>query len=150
MRCVQQSNRWSCLPTAFAIATDHSVQEILRRIGHDGSEIVWPDLPDPQCRRSFHVQECILAIADWYYVMPLDQPAMMTPDGKRILEIKTRAMDFIVDGYGVCTGTGTRNRHAVAFQGNGQTIRFYDPNGLEYDFENQYFTPQTYWLISEK
>jgi hypothetical protein len=55
-----QPNRWSCLPTAFAMAMNIPVGEILTYIGHDGSEIIWPDLPEPKCRRAFHPQEIIM------------------------------------------------------------------------------------------
>lgn len=148
---MKQPNRWSCLPTAFALATGHSVQWMFDAIGHDGSEIVWPDLPEPQCRRAFHIQECIFALLPWYNVTPLSPVCQLSPDGKLILEIKNPVwMQEVFDGYGVATGMGVRNRHAVAYIGNRTTLRFKDPNGMEYDFENQYFTPETYWMISEK
>lgn len=52
-------NGWSCLPRAFAKALGVPLEEVLEIIGHDGSEIVHPSLPDPLCRRSFHPQEMI-------------------------------------------------------------------------------------------
>lgn len=57
-----QPNPWSCLPTAFATATHIKVEDLIQKIGHDGSEIVFPKLPDPLCRRAFHPQECMKAI----------------------------------------------------------------------------------------
>jgi hypothetical protein len=54
-------NRWSCLVTAFAMALDIPVAELIRLVGHDGSEIVNPELPEPGCRRGFHIQEMIEA-----------------------------------------------------------------------------------------
>lgn len=120
------------------------MEGLLSAIGHDGSEIIWPDLPDPQCRRSFHIQECLWATRDMHGWLPLDVEPAMTPDGVRILEIKSMdVLDFVKWERGVCLGKGVRNRHAVAFE-NG---KFYDPNGLSYDFENQYFTPQTFWVL---
>lgn len=56
-----QPNAWSCLPCAFGNAIDCNV---LARLGHDGSEIIWPDLEEPYCRRAFHIQECITALWD--------------------------------------------------------------------------------------
>jgi hypothetical protein len=52
-------NRWSCLPTSFALVLKVPVQSIIDWIGHDGSEILWPDLPEPLKRRGFHIQELI-------------------------------------------------------------------------------------------
>jgi len=55
---IQKSpNRWSCLPTSFAMAADIPLSELLAEIGHDGSEIVDPGKPDPLCRRCFHPEE---------------------------------------------------------------------------------------------
>jgi hypothetical protein len=55
-------NSWSCLPTAFAMASGYTLDRLLDIIGHDGSKIVCPELKDPARRRGFHVQECILAV----------------------------------------------------------------------------------------
>jgi hypothetical protein len=50
-----------CLPTAVAKATGTSVEEIYAFLGHDGSEKLWPELPEPYCFRAFHDRE----IADY-------------------------------------------------------------------------------------
>lgn len=54
-----QPNGWSCLATAFAICLDVPVKDIFKWLGHDGSEIIYEDVPEPYCRRSFHPQELI-------------------------------------------------------------------------------------------
>lgn len=54
-----QPNRWTCSVTALAYLLDEDVDKIIERIGHDGSERIWPELPDPKCRRSFHPQELL-------------------------------------------------------------------------------------------
>ena len=38
---------------------DMPLADIFDEIGHDGSQIIWPDLPEPMCRRGFHPQELI-------------------------------------------------------------------------------------------
>jgi hypothetical protein len=58
---MRQPTPWSCLPTAFAMTSGVSMKEILEVIGHDGSEICWPDLEEPFCRRGFCVQEIVVA-----------------------------------------------------------------------------------------
>src|SRR4051812_46325565 len=50
-------NKWSCVPTAFAICLDIPVEKIIEEIGHDGSNIIFPHLTEPLCRRGFHLQE---------------------------------------------------------------------------------------------
>lgn len=53
-------NNWSCLPRAFANALNISFDNILKYLGHDGSEIIYPNLKDPYRRKGFHWQEFIL------------------------------------------------------------------------------------------
>lgn len=53
----EQPNPYSCLATSFAMVLRMPVQDIFKAIGHDGTEIVWPDLPEPFNRRGFHIQE---------------------------------------------------------------------------------------------
>ncbi len=74
MELLKQPNRWSCLPTAMAMITDQSVDMIINQIGHDGSEILWPDLPEPRCRRSFHIQEMVdIALASGRFLMLIEK-----------------------------------------------------------------------------
>jgi hypothetical protein len=60
MQLMKQPNRWSCLTTSFAMVLNITYDELIKEIGHDGSKLMWPDLPDPMCRQSFHIQELIL------------------------------------------------------------------------------------------
>jgi hypothetical protein len=69
MKLIRQPNRWSCLPTAFAIALDVSYDSIIKAIGHDGSKKIWPGLPEPRCRRSFHIREMIDVCYDLRYAV---------------------------------------------------------------------------------
>lgn len=57
MKLQKQPTRWSCAPTAFAMAMDLDVAYLMEVVGHDGGEIIFPDLPEPMCRRGFHVSE---------------------------------------------------------------------------------------------
>lgn len=41
------------------MALDITTEEFYRLAGHDGSEVVFPWLCDPQCRAGFHIQEAI-------------------------------------------------------------------------------------------
>ena len=45
--------RGTCLPTSFAMAMDRPVEIVAKCLGHDGSTVVWPDLPEPTCRAAF-------------------------------------------------------------------------------------------------
>lgn len=52
-------NWWSCLPTAFAACFGIPVRDLIKELGHDGSEMLFPEDPEPFCRRGFHIQEFI-------------------------------------------------------------------------------------------
>ena len=59
MRLQTKPERWQCLVTSFAMALDMLVADVMREIGHDGGQVLWPDMPEPMCRRGFHPQELI-------------------------------------------------------------------------------------------
>src|SRR6218665_2619518 len=48
------------MAAAFAMAYDMTFKSIINRIGHDGSEILWPELGEPRQRKTFHLQEFII------------------------------------------------------------------------------------------
>ena len=59
MQRVEQPNRWSCLPAAFATVLELDFGTITTLIGHDGSDILYPELKEPFNHRGFHIQELI-------------------------------------------------------------------------------------------
>lgn len=61
MRMIYGPTKWSCLPACLAMITDLTIETIYKEIGHDGSEIVNPEQPDPYSRRGFEWQEIIKA-----------------------------------------------------------------------------------------
>lgn len=50
-------NPYSCVLQAFAFAINHCSTELQERLGHDGSAIIAPELPEPFCRRGYCVDE---------------------------------------------------------------------------------------------
>ncbi len=44
---------------AIAMILDRPLDEILQTLGHDGSEILWSNRPEPKNRRGHGIQECI-------------------------------------------------------------------------------------------
>lgn len=132
-----------------------SLERMLDRIGHDGSEIIYPDLPEPRCRRSFHVQECLQVLdALGYAATAFDAIGMLVTDDVHQTEISF-ATDFenhLQTSNGVIMGQGCHNRHAVAIADK----MIYDPNGYEYDWDSLIdhinrgvFIPQTFYKVKE-
>jgi hypothetical protein len=71
MQLLKQPNSWSCSVTAFAMALDVSIEKLICMVGHDGSEILWPELSDPLRRRGFHLQELMLCAVHLDYIPTL-------------------------------------------------------------------------------
>lgn len=73
-------NAWSCLPTAFANALELQLDAVIALLGHDGSEITHPGLPDPLCRRGFHPQEFVeLCLRDNLAMIQIDSHPSAMP-----------------------------------------------------------------------
>ena len=112
---------------------------MLAAIGHDGSEIVFPTLPEPLCRRCFHVQELVqVALSRGFAVTPVElfpvlQPTEVGPFRNTVLYRDNNWQRFeatIRASRGVIDGTGARFGHTVGY-GHG---RIYDPKGSVYDY----------------
>jgi hypothetical protein len=138
MKLQKSPNRWSCLPTAFAIVLGTPVKEIIDAIGHDGSEIFWPGYIEPLRRRGFHIQELInYCFLEYYLVTPFEQ--------KLCFQQRGGSRQHIVDGdikifkqaikryFGVFVGENQKRvPHALAWDGN----QCYDPAGLITNLED--------------
>lgn len=139
-----QPNKWSCLPTAFAIVLDVPVATIFDWLGHTGDRIAWKHLDEPSCRRSFHPQEMFaFAFHRGYAVVTVEkEPDIKPNDFTKPCSIKSFWDLFFKDSVGVLVGTAqSGRRHAVAWDGS----VILDPNGTRYDL-NQ-FDPETFYSI---
>jgi hypothetical protein len=148
MRLQRNPNRWSCLPTAFAIALDVPVAEVIKRIGHDGSEVAFRGQREPNCRRGFHIQECIeVALSLGIAVTPVEafprhapafdvNPVVISfPQGN-----EARFRRTIEESRGVITGRGLYTQHAVAY---GYRV-IYDPGGFGLYLQDSKDDPGTF------
>lgn len=117
-------NQWSCIATSFAMVLDIPVSEFFRILGHDGSQILDRNLPDPACRRGVHIQECIyVAMKCGKKVTPVElfpqtktisgvvEPVFFGTPGQNWLRFKT----LIYSTEGVITGMGPSVPHAIAY-----------------------------------
>jgi hypothetical protein len=135
MRLQIKPQRHLCLPTSFAMALDIPVAALLDEVGHDGSEIVFPDLPEPSCRRGFHVQELIdVALRRRFAVTPVELfPVLAHTDTRhRTLRLDNwwRFESVLRNSRGVLDGTGCHCGHAVAYDHG----HIFDPDGRDYDY----------------
>ncbi len=132
-----QPNSWSCLATAFAMALDVNVADLIKDLGHDGSEILFPEING---RRGHHIQELLdYCLANGVRVITIDALPLSKYHGtesKQYMsneDINGRMATYLQDYYGVLAGSANGGNHAVAW--NGKEI--YNPSGIiESDFEH--------------
>lgn len=149
-RQLKSPNRWSCLPTSFAMVLGVDLEKLITEIGHDGSEIIFPDLQEPLRRRAFHIQELIdCAIARGIMVTPIEALPVQGPSASHTFEFaeeqsSQRLTNYLVNYSGVLTGLSqSGNPHAVAWFGIDDKI--IDPkDGMPHPLAA--FSIQTFWL----
>ena len=81
----QKNERWQCAVTAFAMALDCPVADLILCLGHDGGAIVYPDLPYPADRQGHNLYEMIQVAVDLGYAatpIPLRRTKCYRPSKK--------------------------------------------------------------------
>lgn len=149
MNLQKQPNKWSCLLAAFAIALDIPIVQLIDELGHDGSEIIWPDHEEPLNRRSFSIHEMFyLSYEAGYSVMLFNkvwdsrptysaQPLMKNPPNGFFNE-------SLLKNKGVLVGRINGQRHAVAYQDS----MCFDPNGTIYAIDK--FNIETFFALFQR
>ena len=150
MKMRRQPNSWSCVLASAAMVLDTDCKSLIEMIGHDGSEIVLPSLPEPAKRRGFHLQEIIdCAIRLSYTVTPIETLPYSTPDGKAEFPVdfqisrESRLTNYMNNSKGIITGLARKFRHAVAWNGS----KIYDPHGLIYPFNDCKIEIDCFWMF---
>lgn len=144
-----QPNSYSCLLTAFASVAGIKVQKFIELVGHDGKELVWPQLLSPQCFRNWHYQELIKAcLSIGWAVTPIDRWIETSP-GPGIQSYEINHSDYfdslLVGAKGVvAVKTNKGIGHALIFDQG----KFYDPaTGKATKLINFYIRDQL-WLFN--
>jgi hypothetical protein len=143
-----QPNTFSCLITSFAIVLGTPVKKLIDEIGHDGSEIWWPNADEPMNKRGFHLQEIVdCCYKRGYTVTTIEpRPVLHSPELNQskeivlLIDIHKRLSNYMSGNIGVLTGLNScNNRHAIAWIEN----QAFDPaTGKSIDlnvFSIQYF-----------
>lgn len=128
MIIIKQPDPWSCTAASLTMLLGLDYQDIITDIGHDGSEIWWPEDRIPQ--RGFSVQEIIdCALKNNYALVPIDGcPGASSDNGtvtKYIFEnYEERLLNHMIGREGLILGYYAPNRcHMVAWDGS----KIYDP-----------------------
>lgn len=126
---------------------DIPVQKLIEKIGHDGSEILWPELPEPICRRGHHLEEIQMAAYDIGVILTSFTPAFeYTPNEERPVKYQFDLRSVFERYSGIMVGQWIRGGpHAVAWSAMERMI--YDPDGHATtdlaSFELDYFIART-------
>ena len=116
MQLLKPYSNYSCFLDAAAMVCDLTQEQLIEKIGHNGSEVLWPELPSPHCFRGFHLAEILIAMLHFGYAgvfMPCDLYSRSLGPVKHIGHI-----GYPSTQRGIAIGENRNgNRHAVAFEG---------------------------------
>lgn len=140
-----QPNRWSCLATSFAMSCGRSTATMVKRVGHDGSTILWPTLAEPKRRRGFAVNELLKVALDmgaaFTPIIPIWPQQPCPTVGAHSVQLPEEWMDTVFDNH---DGVVILKDHAVAWSKDLHKIL--DPNGEAYFRPpNFYMTMEVFW-----
>lgn len=154
MLIVEQPNIWSCVPAAFATATNIPFETLLEKIGHDGSEIIFPDLEEPLRRRAFHIQELVRALFDLGWIVStyeFEFQAFIDEQHIHNIIYSDKENEAFIkklfhDSFGVIGAIvkSTGKYHAVAWDGK----QCYDPIGFIYPLSK--YDPLVFLRVEKK
>ncbi len=146
VRLQKQPNQASCVPTAFAMALEISVEDIFKELGHNGMAIWWPDQECSKRYRGFHIQEMIdVCFNHGWVITPIEPQPTATPCvtiKPRVYELKKKSLvriyEYLDNKRGVLIGDG----HAAAWIDG----MVHDPNGTTYGIED--FGIREFWMMT--
>lgn len=126
-------SQWSCTLDSFAHVLNTPVRDLIHEIGHDGSEIIFPSLPDPVRRRAFHWQEFILPCLRRHYALVYIEknPVIGAYAAQGILthDLKETNINRFTDRFdGVIIGDMGGQSHAWGWKSK----KLYDPAGSDF------------------
>lgn len=122
MNMIRQPNIWSCTIASLAMVLDTTCEQMISEIGHDGSEVWFPN--DVRPNRGFSLQELIdVGISHGVALVPIDGcPVMGDSKGENIREIlpqyEARLNVHMVGNPGLIVGYYAPDKcHMVAWDG---------------------------------
>lgn len=135
---VLQPNSWSCTLAAFSMVSGTPFETLQDWVGHDGSELVFPDLGDSRGRRSFTAQECMMALFKHkrltFLTIELDLDCILSPDHIFTVHCPLETLqEFLTDNDAVLSGQIHGKQHSLAWCR--ETKMLLDPSGFIYPLD---------------
>lgn len=133
-----QPEMWQCAITSYAMALNVPIKWLIDRVGHDGSEILFPALKEPLNRRGHNIFELVkVGLRFGFTSTPIPlRPAILSPDGIEEVSVGTESdnSEFVstqvMSSSGVIECYGPAAYHMVAYE-DGQ---IFDPRGCVFPF----------------
>ncbi len=151
MNLIKGENNLDCILAAAAMVMDIDLVELKKKIGHGGHEIIFPNSPEPYCRRGFHIQEIIdQAFQLNWSVMYIQRQFGLEPfigdDPTFIIDVHDkRLVAYLTSFPGIIAGVNGNKNHAVAWDGK----MIYDPSGRIYSLIEFNYDIQEFWAFSK-
>lgn len=131
------------------MVTDIPIESLIRNIGHDGSEILWPEQKEPLNRRGFHIEEIQYALfKERWLLAPFTSSFGYNPGGNTAIHIEvydfSEKLKEVLNEYnGLLLGRyrGSTTPHAVAWNAFEKVI--YDPGGCLSPYDS--FAPDAFY-----
>lgn len=154
-----KSNEFQCVVASFAMAMDTTIEELIKKLGHNGLEMILDEdaPPPPACYRSFHPQEFIDVLLEDNYAVTMIELDPCLKHGSILVNHgallgQDRFFLSLLYGNGVIFGTvGDKTDgkgHAVAW--DRKTSELFDPRGYTYKWhKDQDFYPRQFFLIQK-
>lgn len=144
-----------CLLVSTAMLLDVEPEKLIHEIGHDGTEIWFPDRVGSPRQRSFHIQEIIdCCLSRGYGLTPIEMVLRSAPENPKPGEVRElydlefcikRFLGAIRDrpGLMICQIRGHSVGHACAWDGK----KVYDPLGKTAELEDYEISEM--WLLTK-
>lgn len=92
MNFIRQRFRWECAAASTAMLCGATIQEVIDFCGHDGSDVVLPNLPTPMCHRGFAMEEMVdFALTKGIGLVQVNAFPVVTPDGEHERDLWSEA-----------------------------------------------------------
>jgi len=112
-------------------------EQLLEWIGHDGSEMLFPELED-RGRRSFTSQECMMALYKYkafkFLTIEMEQACFVDEERYYVNECEYQNLvDLLKNADAVLSGMIHGRHHSLAWCSESQKL--FDPSGFQYPLD---------------
>lgn len=134
---VLQPTKWSCTLAAFAMVSKTPIDVLEEWIGHDGSELIFPELGD-RGRRAFTAQECMMALFKHrrlaFLTIEMDLDCILSPDHIFAIHCPIETLqEYLTDNDAVLSGQLHGKQHSLAWCSESKILL--DPSGFRYPLD---------------